>query len=182
MPTRSTVQDDYTEDPAPERGTSQIQSMAWSPAQLIAMAIGLFFAILGGVALARTGLDLNDVHQPHEVVGWGDWHHTPLLGLIELGFGVLMLVAAVVPGGSRVLMGLLSVTAVGFGIFVLADAAPARLHNWLGVHDANGWLYVVLGATGIVAGMFSPIMWHRREEIRGHRRRAVVRRDAAYEQ
>jgi hypothetical protein len=180
MPTR-TVEDHYTEEPTPERSTSDVESMAWSPAQLVAMAIGLFFAILGGIALARTGLDLNDVHHPHDIVGWGDWHHTPLLGLIELGFGVLLLVSAVVPGGSRTLMGLLSTAAFGFGIFVLADAAPARLHNWLGVHDANGWLYLVVGAAGMLAAMFSPIVWHRRREIHGRHRRAVVRRDAVYE-
>jgi hypothetical protein len=145
------------------------------------LGIGLFFALLGGIALARTGLDLNDVHDPHRVVGWGDWHHTPLLALTELGFGVLMLVAAVVPGGWRTLLGLLSAMAIGFGIFVVADAMPGRLHTWLGAHHANGWLYVTTGAIGLVATMFSPVLWRRRRVEARSAHRPVTARDAVYE-
>src|SRR5207244_31797 len=94
----------------------------WSPAQVVALAIGLFFAVLGGIALARTGLDLNDVHHPHRIAGWGDWHHTPLLALIELGFGVLMMLAGALPGAWRGLMGLL-------GPVAPATRAGAWLHG-----------------------------------------------------
>jgi hypothetical protein len=145
---------------------------------VIALGIGLFFAVLGGIALARTGLDFNDVHHPHRIVGWGDWHHTPLLALIELGFGVLMMVAGAVPGALRGLMGLLSAMALGFGIFVITDAAPARLHTWLGVHHANGWLYIVTGAVGLAATMFSPVVWTDRSRTG---RRVRRRGDVVYE-
>jgi hypothetical protein len=169
----------YTE--APERVVSEVETGPWSPAQVVALAIGLFFAVLGGIALARTGLDLNDVHHPHRIVGWGDWHHTPLLALIELGFGVLMLLAGAIPGAWRSAMGLLSTVAVGFGIFVVADAAPARLHTWLGVHRANGWLYIVVGAVGLAATMFSPVFWNRSRRARGASDRRIGRDEVVYE-
>jgi hypothetical protein len=170
--------DAYVE--APAETTSAVEAVPWSPAQLFALGIGLFLAVLGGIALARTGLDLGDVHHPHRIVGWGDWHHTPLLALIELGYGVVMIVAAVVPGAWRGLMGLLSAIALGFGIFVLADAMPGRMHLWLGVHHANGWLYVTLGAIGLVATMFSPVFWRSRTATRRFRP-GVARREAVYE-
>jgi hypothetical protein len=169
--------DDYTETPD---HVSEVESGPWSPAQVLALGIGLFFAVLGGVALARTGLDLSNVHDPHRVAGWGDWHHTPLLALIELGFGVLMLLAAVLPGASRGVMGLLSAVALGFGIFIVADAMPDRLHTWLGVHNANGWLYLALGAIGMVGTMFSPVVWRRSRTTQGYRR-SPRRREAVYE-
>jgi hypothetical protein len=179
MPFRRVSENDaYVE--SPDESTSGVETVPWSPAQFFALGIGLFFAVLGGIALARTGLDLNDVHDPHRVVGWGDWHHTPLLALIELGFGVLMIVTAVVPGAWRAMMGLLSAIALGFGIFVVADAMPTRLHTWLGVHDANGWLYVALGAIGLVATMFSPVIWRSRTATRRYRP-GPARREAVYE-
>jgi len=170
--------DGYTE--VPERAVSEVETAPWSPAQIVALAIGLFFAVLGGIALARTGLDLNDVHHPHRIVGWGDWHHTPLLALIELGFGLLMLLAGAIPGAWRGAMAFLSTVAVGFGIFVVADAAPARLHTWLGVHHANGWLYIVVGAVGLAATMFSPVVWSRSRTARGVRHRRVGRDEVVY--
>jgi hypothetical protein len=173
---RVSDRDEYVE--TPREATSEVESAPWSPAQLVALAIGLFFTVLGGIALARTGLDLSDVHRPHEVVGWGDWHHTPLLAMVELGFGAVMLVVGAVPGASRVMMGLLSAVALAFGIFVVADAMSARLHLWLGVHAANGWLYVAIGAIGLAAGMFSPVVWHRRATTRRPR---LARGEAVYE-
>jgi hypothetical protein len=180
MPIRRVSEPDgYTE--TPNEAVSEVESAPWSPAQLLALGIGLFFALLGGVALARTGFNLNDVHDPHRVVGWGDWHHTPLLGAIELGFGVLMLLAAAVPGAGRAIMGFLSAVAVGFGIFIVADGMPARLHAWLGVHHANGWLYVVTGAIGLVGAMFSPVVWRRSRTVTQGQRRGFGRREAVYE-
>src|SRR5438445_4573594 len=180
MPVRRVVDaNGYTETPA--RAVTEVESGPWSPAQVVALAIGLFFAVLGGIALARTGLDVNDVHHPHRIVGWGNWHHTPLLALIELGFGVLMMVAGAVPGAWRGAMGLLSAVAFGFGIFIVADAAPVRLHLWLGVHHANGWLYIVVGAIGLAATMLSPVIWSRSQTTRGVRHRRIVGDQAVFD-
>ncbi len=76
----------------------------------------------------------------------GGCRTAPLLGLIEIGFGVLMILPAVVPGGARELMGLLGAAALAFGIVTLVDAAQDDLHGWLGVTDRTGWFFIVVGA------------------------------------
>ena len=70
MPVRRVVDADRPTE-TPDVGVTEVERGPWSPAQVVALAIGLFFAVLGGIALARTGLDLNDVHHPHRIVGWG---------------------------------------------------------------------------------------------------------------
>ena len=71
----------------------------WSPAQIVAVVIGVAFVLLGIAGLARTGLALDNLSGPHdEVLGF---LHTPLLGLVEIGFGVLLILAGVVAGAAR---------------------------------------------------------------------------------
>ena len=151
MPVRRVVDaDGYTE--TPELGVTEVESGPWSPAQVVALAIGLFFVVPVG-----------------------------LTSLIKVGFGVLMMLAGAIPGAWRGAMGLLSTVALGFGIFVVAHAAPVRLHNWLGVHDANGWLYIVVGAIGLAATMLSPVVWSRSRTARGARHRGLRREQVVYE-
>src|SRR3954470_9932062 len=69
----------------------------WSPAQLVALVIGLAFVVLGGVALARTGLHFSPIRYA-DVAGFG---HTALLAIIEIVFGVVVLAAGAMPGADR---------------------------------------------------------------------------------
>src|SRR3954467_9345219 len=74
----------------------QVVMAPWSPAQLVALAFGIIFLVLGVAALAKTGLNANEFTGTHvSVIGFG---HTPLLGAIELVFGLLMIMAGAVPG------------------------------------------------------------------------------------
>ena len=106
------------------------------------------------------------------------WHlsHTPLLGAIEIAFGALLILASVVPGGFRSLMMLLGAIALGFGLVVLLDVAPNRLHHWLGVTHRHGWLFVIAGAVILVAALFSPVFGgtERRRRVREHTRHERV--------
>jgi hypothetical protein len=136
-----------------------------NPARYIAAAIGIAAIVFGAYALAETGFDPDHLRRPHETVA--NFHHTPLLALLEIGFGVVMLVAAFGTFFGRVLMTAASVAALGFGVVVVADLWPERLHNWLGVHDRNGWLYVIVGGVGLLAALL-PIT----------RRRRIVEREA----
>ena len=146
----------------------------WSPAQIIGLAGGIGFVILGIAALARTGFDTSHLYSPHAVV----WHfsHTPLLGVIEIAFGAVLLLASVVPGGFRSLMALLGAIALGFGLVVLLDVAPHRLFHWLGVTHRNGWLFVIAGAVLLLAALFSPVFGgtKRRRQVREHTRHEQV--------
>jgi hypothetical protein len=127
----------------------------WSPAQVIGMIVGIGFTVLGIAAVADLGFDTSDLYQPQREV----WQlpHSPLLGLGEIGFGVLMIVASVVPGAVRSLMALLGAGALVFGIAILVEAGIDDLRRWFGVEDSNGWLYAITGAAVLLAAMLSPV-------------------------
>lgn len=122
---------------------------AWSPSQIVAGLIGLFFLVMGAVALARGGLTFPGPHTEAFA-----FHHTPLLGALELAYGLLMLAAAGLPGGARGFMGCIGVLALGFGIVVIAS--PLTFHNALGAHAGNGWYLTIAGAIVLVAAAVSP--------------------------
>ena len=126
-----------------------------NPARYVAGAIGLAAIIFGAVALADTGFDPDHLRRPHESIA--TFHHTPLLALIEIGFGVVMLLAAAGTFFGRGLMGAASVAALVFGVVILADLWPTRLHNWLGVHERYGWLAVIVGGIGLAAALLLPV-------------------------
>lgn len=135
-----------------------VASHPWSPAQIVAVVLGIAYVILGIAALARTGLPVDHMMSPqHDVLGF---RHTPLLGAIEIVFGALLIVSGVVAGGARSLMAFLGVVATVFGILLLVNVAPNRLHHWLGVGDPYGWLSLAAGVILLVAAFFSPEFTH----------------------
>lgn len=160
---RSTVVDDRYE--AVDEGRTSEARVAWSPAQIIGLIVGIGFTVLGIAAVARTGFDTDHIYTPHETV-WS-FPHSPLLGVSEIGFGVLMVLSAVVPGGWRSLMTLLGAIAVALGIAVLVDAAPSRLNDWLAVTDRSGWFFTAVGAVVVLAAILAPVF------VGGTRRRVV---------
>jgi hypothetical protein len=127
----------------------------WSPAQFVALAFGALFLILGAATLATTGINADDFTSRH--VSALGFHHTPLLGAIELGFGLLLIMAGAIPGAGRNTMVLLGALALGFGIVVLIQAPS--LHDSLGVHEANGWLYIVTGVVNLAAAISAPVIF-----------------------
>ena len=137
---------------------------AWSPAQIVGFVIGAAAIAFGVVALVRTGFDTDEWFSPVKTVL--GFEHTPLLAVSEIGFGVLMLLSAMSPGG-RPLMALLSAVALAFGIVVVADAWSARIDRWFGVTDSNGWLYIVVGSVGLIAALLLPT-------VEGRERRHVT--------
>jgi len=136
-----------------ERNRSMLSQ--WSPAQLVGMVAGIGITVLGFVALARTGFNTDNIYSPHALA----WRlpHSPLMALIEVGFGVLLIVGSVVPGGVRSLIALLGAVALSFGIVVVSMTPPDRLNHWLGVEDKNGWFFVVVGGVLVLAGFVSPV-------------------------
>ena len=149
------------------------RSRLWSPAQFVALTIGAGSIVLGAAALVETGFSTSHLYEPFERV-W-TFGHTPLLAISELGFGVLMVLVAIRPVSGRALMSLLTAGALGFGIVILADAWPRRLHNWFGVEHRNGWLFVIAGGVGLAFAIFAPTFVHggktvvRREPVRDDR-------------
>lgn len=144
---------------------------AWSPAQIVAFVIGAAAVVLGAVALTRTGFHLDRLFDNERTVL--TFHHTELLAIVEIGFGVVMMLAALSPGG-RSLMWLLSAAVLAFGVVILADLWQGRLHHWLGVHDRNGWLFVIVGSVGVLAAMFLPTVYSRGVDRTARRRTGLL--------
>jgi hypothetical protein len=140
---------------APRRETTEVVErkrapVPWGLWQLLALPVGIGLLMLGSMALARSGFDVNHIYSPHVQVG--GLHHTPLLGLIEVVFGVVTIVAAAIPGMLRSVLALLGLIALGAGIVVLIWTGSA-LHDRFGVHDFNGWVYVASGALLLLAAL-----------------------------
>ena len=131
-----------------------------NPARYVAAAIGIAAIIFGRVRARRDRFRPRS--PPASAREHATVHHTPLLALMEIGFGVTMLVAAFGTFFGRMLMAAASVAALGFGLVIVADLWPERLHNWFGVHDRNGWLYVVVGGAGLLAAVVLPVTKRRR--------------------
>src|SRR5262245_175524 len=121
MPFRRTYRDDdyradvdVVDDDEVEERRSVAAAPIFSLAQIIGLIVGIGFAVLGIAAVAQLGFDTEDMYQPQELV----WRlpHSPLLGMCEIAFGVLMIIASVVPGGLRTLMALLGAISLAFGL------------------------------------------------------------------
>jgi hypothetical protein len=161
---------DLRADPGPEAVTTETM-VTWGPGQLVGLIVGVGMLILGTVALTRSGLDFNSLYSPHvEVAGL---HHTPLLGVVEVVFGLLVMAASAVPGTVRGLLVLLGVGALAAGVVALA-ATGTWLHDRFGAHRANGWLCIVDGALLVLAAML-PGARLRQVKVSGRGRRVHTR-------
>ncbi len=135
--------------------THDTRSTIWSPAQIVAIGVGIASIIFGVLALNQTGLHIDDLTGTHDE--FSGFHHTPLLGVLEVAFGLLLVFAGIRPIFGRSLMTLLGFAAFGLGLVIVADFWPARMHEWLGVHDRNGWLFLAAGAVLLLATFVLPI-------------------------
>ncbi|MHB8575793.1 MAG: DUF4383 domain-containing protein [Dehalococcoidia bacterium] len=145
---------------------------AWSPAQLVALGFGVLYLIMSVAALARTGLSGDSFTTTHTTaLGFA---HTPLLAVIELVFGLLLIMAGAVPGAGRGTMALLGTLALGFGVVILA--ASTNLYDTLGVDSGNGWLYVITGVVTLAAAIAAPVFLGSDRRSVGYQQDVVSRR------
>ena len=98
--------------PSDRYHSGRVVRWEWSPAQMVACIVGILFVVLGGIALARTGIDFQNLTAKHvRVAGAG---HTQVLAYMELGYGILMLAAASVLDAARGFMTFLGLVALAF--------------------------------------------------------------------
>lgn len=133
----------------------------WSPGQFVAILAGLILVILGGVALARAGLDFNNLASTHTQAA--GLNHTSLSALIELVAGVILIGGGAYPEASRPTMGFFGVLLLGFGIIVAIQ--PLSFYRLFGYDHANGIFYAVLGGILLLAAMVSPTIWSRDRQV-----------------
>jgi hypothetical protein len=120
-----------------------------SPAQIVAGLIGLILVIIGGVVLARVGLD-NLTGDTTAVFGFD---HTALMGLIDVIAGLFFLGAAASSGVRGTMIGL-SMAAIAFGAIMAIE--PNAFDSSLGGASGLGVFYLIIGAVGLLAAWAFP--------------------------
>ena len=154
-------------DRATERVYVENGARSWSPAQVLALVVGLIFVVLGGVALLRVGIGIENIFEPTtNVAGLA---YTPLLAIIELVFGLILLALGAFPGASDgiVFLGLL---ALAFGLLLVIE--PAAFQESIAAGRAHGWFYVVTGGLTALTGLAAPAVMRRSSATRVEERRA----------
>jgi len=131
------------------RRSQAVDRRVMSPARIVAGILGVILLVMGGVALARTGLS-SLTGETATVLGF---EHTALMGLIDIVAGLLFLVAAAAVAVRGQLTGISLLTAA-FGAVMMIE--PGAMSDALGGGSDLGLLYVVVGLLGLLAAMMSP--------------------------
>mgnify|MGYP000129578203 CR=1 FL=1 len=162
-----TVADDeiVTDDVVARR---EVVRAPWSPAQIVALIVGAVLTVLGGVALARTGLNIGDLDGARtQVMGL---EHTALLALIELIVGVVLIAAGAMPGAPRGTMSFIGAVLLLFGLIVAIE--PGGTYRALGTTTGHGWFWAILGVVLLATAMLAPVIYD--ADRRGFVRRGTV--------
>ncbi len=135
--------------------------------QIIGLIIGIGFTVLGIATVARTGFDTGHIYEPHTAV----WHlsQNPLMGVIEIAFGVLLVLSSVEAGGTRPALAFFGILSFVFGLVVVLNVAPNHLYHWVAVNHRNGWLFFAVGLALALPALLMPEVLERR--VQGTRQR-----------
>jgi hypothetical protein len=121
----------------------------WSPAAILSTIAGAALAVVGIVTLIRSGVNDSWYRPVVEVL---DANHTPLLGAIEVGAGVLLLLLGL--SGNRFL-----VAAAGIAGALVATAAavePEELTRELAIERWWAWALAAAGVVLTLAAIYEP--------------------------
>jgi hypothetical protein len=109
-------------------------------AGVASLVFGVGAVMLGGLA--------GSVTEP--VVQVLSYDHTPLLGLIEVGAGVVLVICAFVPGG-RWIAGPVGVAAIVGGALIVAELDWIQRN--LAAEKRFGWVAIAIGAVAYLGAM-----------------------------
>jgi hypothetical protein len=123
-------------------------------APLLAIAAGAALAVVGAVALVRTGIDGTWFRPQTEVL---DADHTALLGVLEIGAGLLLLLAGLT--GYRVPVAILGL-AMALGTTALA-IEPEELQRELAIERWWAWTLAAAGVVLTLAALQTPYDRHK---------------------
>jgi hypothetical protein len=119
--------------------------IVWSPGQILTGVLGIVTAVIGVIAISRGGID-GSLNTP--VVRVAGLEHSALLGLCELGAGLLLVLGAL----SYATRGL--IVAVGVAMVVggvIIGAAGSTILRDIGTAHRTGWAIMIGGIIAIVA-------------------------------
>jgi peptidoglycan/LPS O-acetylase OafA/YrhL len=138
-----------------------VERPPWSPAQIVAVIAGIVLVVVGGVALARSGVDFKNVPATHSTVA--GLHFTSMSALIQLVAGVFLLAGGAYPDTAKASMAFWGAILLAFGLVVAIDSVP--FFNMWGYTKSNGVFYAVIGGVVLVAAAVSPIIFSRRRVV-----------------
>ena len=140
--------------------TVDTRSPRWDIGSVLAVAAGAVLAVIGAVALVRTGVNETWYEPVEQVLGMD---HTPLLGAVEVGVGVLLMLAGL--AGARMFAALIAVLAAAGATIVaiepdVVDPELAMEQEWA----------IALAVAGFVLAAVLIVSRERRHERRTERR------------
>jgi hypothetical protein len=94
--------------------TVDVRETRWDLGSALAVAAGIALVVFGVLALVRTGVNSTWYEPVEQVLGMD---HTPLLGAVEIGAGVLLVLAGL--AGARMLAALVA-AAIGVAATIVA--------------------------------------------------------------
>jgi hypothetical protein len=133
----------------------------FAPDAVVAAVVGLVLVLVGLIAVTRAGLDapLSD-----PVVSVAGFRHTAVLGFLEVGFGVLLLLS----GALRSRAGALFFGALlGIAGFVAA-VQPSSFDHSLAIESSMAWLVTIAGAVVALAALVLPRISRHSTTIAGY--------------
>jgi hypothetical protein len=130
----------------------------FSPGRVIGFLLGAALAIVGALALMKTGVS-SDLNTPLTTV-FG-MTHSPAVGIIELAAGLLILVSAA-SEASRPAMGFIGVLLLAAGI--IGAVSSLEIQTKVGFEPDTAWFLALAGFIALVAAML-PAVWTERHEV-----------------
>jgi hypothetical protein len=127
-----------------------------SPGQVLAGVLGLVIAVIGVITVSRAGID-SSMNDP--IVRAAGFDQSALLGSIELGLGLLLILGALSYAARGLIVGVGVVMVLG-GVFL--GAAGSTILRDVGTVHGTGWAIMVGGIIAIVAGSLGRIIRTRR--------------------
>jgi MFS family permease len=139
-----------TEREVPESAERVTTRRRFTGGQLLILLAGVAALVLGVGAIALAGLAGSITEPVVKVFGFS---HTPLLGVIEVGVGVVLILAALLPGG-RWIAGLVGGGAIAGGALILAEYEWTQTE--LAAARRFGWVAIGIGAAAYLGAMVAP--------------------------
>ncbi len=156
------VQSDYGSQATAGTTARTVSRPAWSPAQIVAVGVGLVGTVFGAIALARTGTDFSNLATTHAQVA--GMHFSALSAVVQLAAGILLLASGVAPYAARAGTAVFGVASLVWGIVIVADTV--RLFPKWGYSNSTGVVYIIVGAVLLLVAVLSPVFSSTRREVR----------------
>ena len=130
--------------PAPEEVRTR-RGYTWGQVLIVLAGLAALVFGVGTVVLAGLAGSITD-----PVVKVFGFTHTPLLGVIEVGVGLVLIVAALIPGG-RWVAGPLAGGVIAGGALILAEYPWTQTE--LAAEQRFGWVPIAVGAAAYLGAM-----------------------------